>query len=52
MIKLKDLLELNDMTYNDGPNDKHLGRINRVVTMFENVLLEKKPFLKTHQKKH
>ena len=40
MIKLKDLLELNDMTYNDGPNDKHLGRINRVVTMFENVLLE------------
>ena len=44
MIKLKDLLELNDMTYNDGPNDKHLGRINRVVTMFENVLLEKKRF--------
>jgi len=37
MIKLKDLLELNDMTYNDGPTEKHQGRIDRIVTLFEDL---------------
>ena len=27
MIRLKDLLELNEMTYNDGADEKHQSRI-------------------------
>ena len=35
MIKLKELLELNEMTYNDGPSEKHQDRIDRPITIFE-----------------
>ena len=31
MIKLKELLELNEMTYNDGPTEKHQDRIDRPI---------------------
>ena len=37
MIKLKELLELNDMTYNNGPTEKHQSRMDRVVTLFEDL---------------
>ena len=34
MIRLKDLLELNEMTYNDGADEKHQRRIDQPVTLF------------------
>lgn len=37
MIKLKELLELNEMTYNDGPTEKHQDRIDRPITIFEDL---------------
>ena len=37
MIKLKELLELNEMTYNDGPSEKHQDRIDRPITIFEDL---------------
>ena len=37
MIKLKELLELNEMTYNEGPSDKHQKRINQLTTLFEDL---------------
>ena len=36
MIKLKELLRLDELTYNDGPKDKHQKRINNPITLFEN----------------
>ena len=37
MIKLKELLELNEMTYNKGPSEKHQKRINQLTTLFEDL---------------
>ena len=37
MIKLKELLELNEMTYNNGPSEKHQDRIDRPITIFEDL---------------
>ena len=37
MIKLKELLELNEMTYNEGPSEKHQKRINQLTTLFEDL---------------
>tara|TARA_B100001778_G_scaffold270305_1_gene232051 strand:- start:106 stop:726 length:621 start_codon:yes stop_codon:yes gene_type:complete len=36
VIKLKELLYLDELTYNDGPKDKHQKRINNPITLFEN----------------
>jgi len=44
MIKLKELLELNEMTYNKGPNEKHQSRINYPITLFNEITMEKVPF--------
>jgi len=34
-IKLKDLLSINELTYNDGPTEKHQSRIDYPITLFE-----------------
>ena len=35
MIKLKELLSVNEMTYNDGPTEKHQSKIDYPITLFE-----------------
>ena len=37
MIKLKELLELNEMTYNEGANEKHQSRIDQLITLFKDI---------------
>ena len=37
MIKLKELLELNGMTYNEGANEKHQSRIDQLITLFKDI---------------
>ena len=37
MIKLKELLELNEMTYNEGASEKHQSRIDQLITLFEDI---------------
>jgi|TARA_R100000005_G_C4937899_1_gene163845 hypothetical protein len=37
MIKLKELIGLNELTYNKGPSEKHQSRIDRIVTLFEDL---------------
>ena len=45
MIKLKELLSINELTYNDGPNEKHQSKIDRVTTLFESQInLPNRPF--------
>ena len=44
MIKLKELLELNEMTYNDGANEKHQSRIDQAITLFEDIDMSLQPF--------
>ena len=35
MIKLKELLSVNEMTYNNGPTEKHQSKIDYPITLFE-----------------
>ena len=51
MIKLKDLLELNEMTYNDGASDKHQSKIDRPITLFEDISISLQPFPENTSKK-
>ena len=44
MLKLKDLLHINEMTYNKGPKPKHQKRMDYPVTMFEDFTMEENPF--------
>ena len=45
MIKLKELLSVNELTYNDGPSEKHQSKIDRVITLFESQInLPNRPF--------
>ena len=44
MIKLKELLNINEMTYNEGPSEKHQGKINYPTTLFNEVMMEENPF--------
>ena len=44
MIKLKELLNLNELTYNDGPSEKHQRRMNYPITMFNEITIEEVPF--------
>jgi len=45
MIKLKELLSVNELTYNDGPSEKHQSKIDRVNTLFESQInLPNRPF--------
>ena len=51
MIRLKDLLELNEMTYNDGADEKHQSRINQPITLFEDISISLQPFPENSSKK-
>ena len=51
MIKLKDLLELNEMTYNDGADEKHQSRIDQPITLFEDISISLQPFPENSSKK-
>ncbi len=44
MLKLKDLLYINEMTYNKGPKPKHQKRIDYPITLFEDFVMEERPF--------
>jgi hypothetical protein len=51
MIKLKKLLELNEMTYNEGANEKHQSRIDQPITLFEDISISLQPFPENTSKK-
>ena len=51
MIRLKDLLELNEMTYNDGADEKHQSRIDQPITLFEDISISLQPFPDNSSKK-
>ena len=51
MIRLKDLLELNEMTYNDGADEKHQDKIDRPITLFEDISISLQPFPENTSKK-
>ena len=51
MIRLKDLLELNEMTYNDGASEKHQDKIDRPITLFEDISIPLQPFPENTSKK-
>ena len=51
MIKLKELLELNEMTYNEGANEKHQSRIDKPITLFEDISISLQPFPENTSKK-
>ncbi len=44
MIKLKELLSINELTYNDGPTKKHQGRIDYFITLFNEFEMPERPF--------
>ena len=51
MIKLKELLELNELTYNDGASEKHQSKIDRPITLFEDISISLQPFPENSSKK-
>ena len=51
MIRLKDLLELNELTYNDGADEKHQSRIDQPITLFEDISISLQPFPENSSKK-
>ena len=51
MIRLKDLLELSKMTYNDGADEKHQSRIDQPITLFEDISISLQPFPENSSKK-
>jgi len=51
MIRLKDLLELSKMTYNDGASEKHQSKIDRPITLFEDISISLQPFPENSSKK-
>ena len=51
MIRLKDLLELNEMTYNDGADEKHQSKIDQPITLFEDISISLQPFPENTSKK-
>jgi len=44
MLKLKDLLYINKMTYNYGPSPKHQSRIDYPITLFNEFVVSERPF--------
>ena len=44
VIKLKDLLSVNELTYNNGPTEKHQSRIDYPITLFNEFEIPNKPF--------
>ena len=51
MIKLKELLELNELTYNDGASERHQSKIDRPITLFEDISISLQPFPENTSKK-
>ena len=51
MIRLKELLELNEMTYNDGASERHQNKIDRPITLFEDISISLQPFPENTSKK-
>ena len=44
MIKLKELLTISEMSYNEGPSEKHQDRIDYPVTLFNEFEMPARPF--------
>lgn len=44
MIKLKELLTIGEMTYNEGPNEKHQRRIDQAITLFDEFVMPERAF--------
>ena len=44
MIKLKELLTIGEMTYNEGPSNKHQSRIDYPITLFNEFEMPDRPF--------
>ena len=44
MIKLKELLSVNEMTYNNGPTEKHQSKIDYPITLFEDFEISLMPY--------
>ena len=44
MIKLKELLTIGEMTYNEGPSEKHQSRIDYPITLFNEFEMPDRPF--------
>jgi len=44
MIKLKELLTISEMSYNEGPSEKHQDRIDYPVTLFNEFEMPDRPF--------
>ena len=44
MIKLKKLLSINELTYNDGPSDRHQKRIDYPITLFNEFKMPDNPY--------
>ena len=44
MIKLKELLTISEMTYNEGPSEKHQRRIDQPITLFNDFEMSEKTF--------
>ena len=44
MIKLKELLTISEMTYNEGPSEKHQSRIDQPITLFNEFEISEKSF--------
>ena len=44
MIKLKELLSVNEMTYNNGPTEKHQSKIDYPITLFEDFEISLTPY--------
>ena len=51
MLKLKDLLYINEMTYNNGPSSKHQSRMDYPITLFKDFVMEETPFPENGSKK-
>ena len=44
VIKLKDLLSVNELTYNNGPTEKHQSKIDYPITLFEDFEISLMPY--------
>ena len=51
MIKLKELLTINEMSYNEGPSERHQRRMDRITPLFEDLVIEDKPFPENSSRK-
>ena len=51
MIKLKELLELNEMTYNEGASEKHQSKIDQPIRLFNDFEISLQPFPENTSKK-